>query len=175
MNCHVQFLYISFFFFNDTATTEIYTLSLHDALPIWRDGARGVAAKLFDDRRRGERALAVAAIDLLAMTQRAAGTRRDDGFAAIMPREARARIDLVIDAIGKRENGRICERFLLELVEREASPDQGRGDDVGNRELGVVTVGGPSFVGDGLAYGLDHFGPHQGADAVDLSRIEPLL
>src|SRR5690348_18440975 len=31
-----------FFFFNDTATTEIYTLSLHDALPIWSptDGHR---------------------------------------------------------------------------------------------------------------------------------------
>src|ERR1019366_10727715 len=32
--------YVFFFFFNDTATTEIYTLSLHDALPIspfcWR-------------------------------------------------------------------------------------------------------------------------------------------
>src|SRR5947209_15824214 len=27
-------LYFVFFFFNDTATTEIYTLSLHDALPI---------------------------------------------------------------------------------------------------------------------------------------------
>src|SRR5260221_6281146 len=27
-----------FFFFNDTATTEIYTLSLHDALPISRRG-----------------------------------------------------------------------------------------------------------------------------------------
>src|SRR3989304_9659867 len=26
---------VSFFFFNDTATTEIYTLSLHDALPIY--------------------------------------------------------------------------------------------------------------------------------------------
>src|SRR2546426_1509985 len=26
--------FFSFFFFNDTATTEIYTLSLHDALPI---------------------------------------------------------------------------------------------------------------------------------------------
>src|SRR3712207_7373768 len=26
-----------FFFFNDTATTEIYTLSLHDALPIYAD------------------------------------------------------------------------------------------------------------------------------------------
>src|SRR6266550_5706938 len=28
-------LFLVFFFFNDTATTEIYTLSLHDALPIW--------------------------------------------------------------------------------------------------------------------------------------------
>src|SRR5215213_9155985 len=28
------FLYFFFFFFNDTPTTEIYTLSLHDALPI---------------------------------------------------------------------------------------------------------------------------------------------
>src|SRR3712207_7298422 len=27
-------MFIFFFFFNDTATTEIYTLSLHDALPI---------------------------------------------------------------------------------------------------------------------------------------------
>src|SRR3712207_7438623 len=27
--------FVLFFFFNDTATTEIYTLSLHDALPIW--------------------------------------------------------------------------------------------------------------------------------------------
>ena len=26
--------WVCFFFFNDTATTEIYTLSLHDALPI---------------------------------------------------------------------------------------------------------------------------------------------
>src|SRR2546422_11564482 len=29
--------FLSFFFFNDTATTEIYTLSLHDALPISLD------------------------------------------------------------------------------------------------------------------------------------------
>src|SRR5258708_30718892 len=37
----LQFLF--FFFFNDTATTEIYTLSLHDALPICLDlsGAQG--------------------------------------------------------------------------------------------------------------------------------------
>src|ERR1035438_10397236 len=34
------------FFFNDTATTEIYTLSLHDALPIWVQPRRCVAAAL---------------------------------------------------------------------------------------------------------------------------------
>src|SRR2546430_7695550 len=41
-----------FFFFNDTATTEIYTLSLHDALPILRirvaectSGPRGLSAE----------------------------------------------------------------------------------------------------------------------------------
>src|SRR3989454_12752512 len=32
-------LFFFFFFFNDTATTEIYTLSLHDALPISLGGA----------------------------------------------------------------------------------------------------------------------------------------
>src|SRR5688572_31323913 len=33
--CHYHHCHSSYFFFNDTATTEIYTLSLHDALPIW--------------------------------------------------------------------------------------------------------------------------------------------
>src|SRR5436190_24038415 len=33
--CDISFFFF-FFFFNDTATTEIYTLSLHDALPIYR-------------------------------------------------------------------------------------------------------------------------------------------
>src|SRR2546426_1683528 len=56
----------SFFFFNDTATTEIYTLSLHDALPIsleswgtcpggrtrFRDGSRLAASQV---RRRHQR------------------------------------------------------------------------------------------------------------------------
>src|SRR2546429_9888981 len=35
-----------FFFFNDTATTEIYTLSLHDALPILYQGVGLVARSL---------------------------------------------------------------------------------------------------------------------------------
>src|SRR5256885_11879860 len=33
--CIVSLFIFFFFFFNDTATTEIYTLSLHDALPIY--------------------------------------------------------------------------------------------------------------------------------------------
>src|SRR2546426_7449700 len=39
VDCHLILL---FFFFNDTATTEIYTLSLHDALPIlgWLETTR---------------------------------------------------------------------------------------------------------------------------------------
>src|SRR5215217_9225747 len=36
------FLFFFVFFFNDTATTEIYTLSLHDALPIQRLVGAGV-------------------------------------------------------------------------------------------------------------------------------------
>src|SRR3989449_6984535 len=59
MRCPSTFL---FFFFNDTATTEIYTLSLHDALPIWvRDHAR-FERKLYVIRKLFEKA--VAALDI---------------------------------------------------------------------------------------------------------------
>src|SRR2546430_11388360 len=57
-----MYIFYFFFFFNDTATTEIYTLSLHDALPISREpdpcnhaaGARGPArtASLHDYQYR---------------------------------------------------------------------------------------------------------------------------
>src|SRR4030066_2348426 len=41
MYCSISLFFIFFFFFfNDTATTEIYTLSLHDALLIYADGRR---------------------------------------------------------------------------------------------------------------------------------------
>src|SRR2546422_5509912 len=58
-----RFFCFCFFFFNDTATTEIYTLSLHDALPISgrvgdgrghrvvRAGGRGEARRLGRDAR----------------------------------------------------------------------------------------------------------------------------
>src|SRR5579883_3023637 len=40
-SCYSLFFFFFFFFFNDTATTEIYTLSLHDALPISGPVPRG--------------------------------------------------------------------------------------------------------------------------------------
>src|SRR2546430_6065038 len=42
-----------FFFFNDTATTEIYTLSLHDALPIFLDDHHQPAERLRQLALRG--------------------------------------------------------------------------------------------------------------------------
>src|SRR5574340_254653 len=50
---HILVLFLRLFFFNDPATTEIYTLSLHDALPIFGSRARGGRG-----RRRGGRSFA---------------------------------------------------------------------------------------------------------------------
>src|SRR2546422_2584807 len=53
-------LFSFFFFFNDTATTEIYTLSLHDALPIYlyngsglRRGRLSISCRLYLHEARG--------------------------------------------------------------------------------------------------------------------------
>src|SRR5574337_32318 len=40
---YILLYFFFFFFFNDTATTEIYTLSLHDALPIWNATPRSLS------------------------------------------------------------------------------------------------------------------------------------
>src|SRR5258708_11164088 len=58
-----------FFFFNDTATTEIYTLSLHDALPIF---------ELDSDREAAKASLVMASHILQAEIERCSGT---GGFA----------------------------------------------------------------------------------------------
>src|SRR5690348_17733985 len=53
-----SFFFFFFFFFNDTATTEIYTLSLHDALPISeQDAFRLVIAAVREQDRGGSRAV----------------------------------------------------------------------------------------------------------------------
>src|SRR5437763_14178872 len=63
------YMFFSFFFFNDTATTEIYTLSLHDALPISIENESqvqpdhcahtGIGYRSYNcDIQRGERSIA---------------------------------------------------------------------------------------------------------------------
>src|SRR2546422_5875130 len=64
-----------FFFFNDTATTEIYTLSLHDALPISRGGGRALQGG--PHHRHGGRVPGVAGRH--GPHLRAAGRRRAGG------------------------------------------------------------------------------------------------
>src|SRR2546430_15429476 len=60
-----------FFFFNDTATTEIYTLSLHDALPIFEQAAalHAQAGRAYDHAR---------CLQLAATLRRAAGDQLQD-------------------------------------------------------------------------------------------------
>src|SRR5256885_2722605 len=58
-----------FFFFNDTATTEIYTLSLHDALPILGFAAL-VTTPLSDTRSVGVGGLFVVGVAVLLATTR---------------------------------------------------------------------------------------------------------
>src|SRR3712207_8233453 len=65
------------FFFNDTATTEIYTLSLHDALPIFHREAAG-------RRRLDQRRL----LRLLAGDRRLHRRRRDDPRAGAADRKS---------------------------------------------------------------------------------------
>src|SRR3712207_7033313 len=81
-----------FFFFNDTATTEIYTLSLHDALPIFellvgeveRAAAQlGRVAVLVDDELAGLGDPAVAAVGRRAGRQDRKSTRLNSSHANI--------------------------------------------------------------------------------------------
>src|SRR2546422_9536166 len=60
-----------FFFFNDTATTEIYTLSLHDALPISFQVQPLVVYKVFADGRPDElvRGVDIVGTPLAALTK----------------------------------------------------------------------------------------------------------
>src|SRR5687767_15709458 len=53
MYTYILSLRLFFFFFNDTATTEIYTLSLHDALPIYMTTLRARLRPTITTRQTG--------------------------------------------------------------------------------------------------------------------------
>src|SRR2546422_1452905 len=97
-------LYISFFFFfNDTATTEIYTLSLHDALPIW-SRRRGPSRASHTAQRAGKTRSSAAVASL-------GKTARDNGRSEEHTSELQSRLHLV------------C-RLLLEKKKKEKKREE---------------------------------------------------
>src|SRR2546430_13963879 len=105
---HTYHVLYFFFFFNDTATTEIYTLSLHDALPISDDDALDRAHHAALDQR-----VEPAPIEVVVM-----GDDRDVEAVAA-PGDQRRRAD-------------VAERVRPEEVEAGPSvepPDEGREED----------------------------------------------
>src|SRR5690349_23986456 len=76
------------FFFNDTATTEIYTLSLHDALPIFEEGERKAYSALIQDYQERHR-------DGVAKHRRRGDPERPLGRSEEHTSELQSRRDLV--------------------------------------------------------------------------------
>src|SRR3712207_8009555 len=71
-----------FFFFNDTATTEIYTLSLHDALPIFSGRTRYRPADALSLPRSGR-----TGYERTAKTARARTTRSEEHTSELQSRQ----------------------------------------------------------------------------------------
>src|SRR2546422_513197 len=139
-------LFSFFFFFNDTATTEIYTLSLHDALPIsqvhpvfavaWRPGALDLVSL-----RPGVRVGGGEVASRRAAPAAAAGHPPEHSGARLSPR-ARARSDVAVPdpQRGARARGHPDDlhgagveprALLLQLPQGAATAAAGRGQGRG--------------------------------------------
>src|SRR3712207_8063109 len=74
--------FLSFFFFNDTATTEIYTLSLHDALPISKAtthrGVGGIGMEGRLGKRKGSLPLEILSWFWMSVTSRSRVSSRSE-------------------------------------------------------------------------------------------------
>src|SRR5256885_9770313 len=127
---------VFFFFFNDTATTEIYTLSLHDALPIalsllaLAEGETAPSSRALADRRAGgrsrillpEQRVLPVRVPLLArlhaISHPAARARRPPLHRPVLARRARRR--------GRERLGSSCFQPPV-LAPAESRPERGRG------------------------------------------------
>src|SRR6266545_7980734 len=123
-----------FFFFNDTATTEIYTLSLHDALPIWLDPRAGAARRLRGARPAsrgrpvGGRGLATLEVNVVGPGQFREGPARRRRPAAEATRGpgrvrplAAARVREALRRGAAREDGRVQAAARERRVDRRAA------------------------------------------------------
>src|SRR2546421_3301489 len=96
-----------FFFFNDTATTEIYTLSLHDALPISALDPGGAPARA--DRGRSS----AAAADSSARRRSAAGLPAGRHRSEEHTSELQSRSDLVCRLLLEKKKKRIIYDHVM--------------------------------------------------------------
>src|SRR5438034_9975918 len=85
----------SFFFFNDTATTEIYTLSLHDALPIYRNFTRRQVAiqnRVASNIGISQSTFSVKVLNLFSRSRRKTNKRKSKHSAMLRNKETRHRM-----------------------------------------------------------------------------------
>src|SRR6266850_5307196 len=121
-------VFLLVFFFNDTATTEIYTLSLHDALPI------------LSRRRRAERAREPAQHDRLVLGLAVDAEIAVGGIGVVDQVIERARAVVAVDAVGvARTAARERGAALAHLVDqaraaRPVDPAEAQ-DDAGHPAL----------------------------------------
>src|SRR6266496_1134472 len=79
--------FLIFFFFNDTATTEIYTLSLHDALPFHSTASSTSSPHGADCRRYGRGSGSCSGLGTRAASRAATGTTQGEiDVAKLLPR-----------------------------------------------------------------------------------------
>src|SRR5687767_6309247 len=137
------YLLFFFFFFNDTATTEIYTLSLHDALPIWIVGEVEESGEWFRDALEfgGEREVFNEAIEL-----------EHRGFEAVG----------VFEAVGDGVFGPLLHLFDGRIaVAREFVLGEGLATgEAGFEEVGGAAAGGEGAGGEGVPDGGAAEGVH---------------
>src|SRR2546430_11213069 len=100
------------FFFNDTATTEIYTLSLHDALPIWYTKERDVRGA--DLRRRLEQHDRV--LDDVLQLAHVAGPRSEEHTS-----ELQSQSNLVCRLLLEKKKGHHAGYLRVDLPRRDDS------------------------------------------------------
>src|SRR5689334_24899145 len=81
---------ISCFFFNDPATTEIYTLSLHDALPIWRQVA--IQNRVASNIGISQSTFSVKVLNLFSRSRRKTNKRKSKHSAMLRNKETRHRM-----------------------------------------------------------------------------------
>ena len=100
-----------FFFFNDTATTEIYTLSLHDALPISFEGDWNVEASISPSGQLSLKSEPPDLMDAIGLWQLERVILRQDEVAAFVTRQKGDKYSVLLPLLGLEGLEKAAENF----------------------------------------------------------------